>query len=135
MRDFKGLQVWRKAHALTLNVYRVTRFRSRREHAALVNQARRAAMSVAANIAEGCARATQRDFVKFLNISYASSAELEYHLILARDLRLLNAGDFRSLAEQIEEVQRMLAGLQKRVHGAASGSATPKPPSAVADGS
>ena len=135
MRDFKGLQVWRKAHALTLSVYRVTRFRSRREHAALVNQARRAAMSVAANIAEGCARATQRDFVKFLNISYASSAELEYHLILARDLHLLNAGDFRALAAQIEEVQRMLAGLQKRVRGPASGSATPKGPSAVADSS
>lgn len=78
MPDFKGLAVWRRAHALTLNVFRVTRCRGRREHAALISQARRAAMSVAANIAEGCARATQRDFAKFLNISFASASELEY---------------------------------------------------------
>lgn len=135
MRDFKGLLVWRKAHALTLNVYRVTRFRSRREHAARVNQARRAAMPVAANIAEGCARATQRDFVKFLNISFASSAELEHHLILARDLRLLSAADFRALTDQIGEVQRMLAGLQKRVRRTAAGSAAATGPGDVANSS
>lgn len=115
LQDFKNLHVWRKAHALTLHVHRLMPPALGREHAGLVGQARRAAISVAANIAEGCSRSTARDFAKFLNISYASASELEYHLLLARDLGLLNARDARSLSQQIEEVRRMLTGLARRV--------------------
>ncbi|MDE3174161.1 MAG: four helix bundle protein [Gemmatimonadota bacterium] len=126
--------VWRRAHALTLDVYRVVRLKGRREHAALINQARRAAMSIPAKIAEKCARATQRDFRKFLNISYASAAELEYHLILARDLGLLGASEFRSLTDQVAQVRMMLAGLLKRVSQGGDGPARRRGHVAVADG-
>jgi four helix bundle protein len=124
LRDFKGLLVWKKAHALALNVYRVTRTDPGRDHAGLVGQSRRAAISVAANIAEGCGRETQRDFVKFLNIAFASATELEYHMILTRDLGVIGRAEFRGLNEQIEEVCRMLTGLIQRVRAAQS----PAPP-------
>ncbi len=134
LRDFKGLLVWRRAHALALSVYRAMPLKGRREHAALINQARRAAISISANIAEGCARATQRDFMKFLNISYASAAELEYHLILAGDLGLVGASAFRSLTDQVVQVRRMLAGLLKRVGDGNDGPADRRGHGAVADG-
>ena len=115
LQDFKELHVWRTAHALALHVDRVTTSGPGRKDVALVGQSRRAAISIAANIAEGCARSTPRDFAKFLNISYASASELEYHLILARDLRLIGFQEFQSLVVQIDAVRRMLTGLIKRV--------------------
>ena len=118
LRDFKGLLVWKKAHALALNVYRVTSSEPGRANSGLVGQSRRAAISIAANIAEGCGRDTQRDFAKFLNIAFGSATELEYHMILARDLGLIGRAEFRTLAEQIEEVRRMLTGLVQRVRAA-----------------
>ncbi len=115
LRDFKGLLVWKKAHALALNIYRVTSSDPGRANSGLVGQSRRAAVSIAANIAEGCGRDTQRDFAKFLNIAFGSATELEYHMILARDLGLIGRGEFRALEEQIVEVRRMLTGLIQRV--------------------
>ncbi len=129
LRDFKGLLVWKKAHALALNVYRVTSSEPGRANSGLVGQSRRAAISIAANIAEGCGRDTQRDFAKFLNIAFGSATELEYHMILARDLGLIGRAEFRALAGQIEEVRRMLTGLIHRVRAAQSA------PSASARGS
>ena len=115
MQDFKDLHVWRKAHALALHVYRVTDSDPGRKHVALVGQSRRAAISIGANIAEGCARVTPRDFAKFLNISYASASELENHMILARDIRVIGPREFRAVSQQIDEVRRMLTGLIRRV--------------------
>lgn len=98
-----------------MHVYRVTASGPGRADAALVGQSRRAAISVAANIAEGCSRGSSRDFAKFLNISYASAGELEYHLILARDLGVIGAREFHALSTQVDDVRRMLTGLIRRV--------------------
>jgi four helix bundle protein len=115
MQNFRRLLVWRKAHALALNVHRIAGAIDRRDKTGLVGQIRRAALSIPANIAEGTARATDRDFGKFLQIAAASATELEYHLQFASDAGLLGTADFTACLDQIVEVRRMLFGLIRRV--------------------
>src|SRR5437868_13950785 len=115
MSDFKKLNVWRKAHGLTLNVYRVaTRIRGA-DHGSLRNQMLRAAMSIPTNIVEGTGQDSGKEFGRFLSISLKSTSELEYHLILARDIRVIARRDFESLSTQVIEVRKMLYGLRSRV--------------------
>jgi four helix bundle protein len=115
MKDFKELKVWEKAHALTLQVYQETRSFPREETYGLTSQVRRAAASVAANIVEGCGRRSDGEFSRFLQIARGSASELEYHLLLARDLHFLNEATFDMLDAKVVEVERMLTGLVKRV--------------------
>jgi four helix bundle protein len=115
MKDFKELKVWGKAHAMTLDVYRYTRSFPKEEMYGLTSQLRRASASVAANIVEGCGRRSDGEFTRFLQIARGSASELEYHLLLAHDLRLLNEEAFHSLDAKVVEVERMLTGLVKRV--------------------
>ena len=115
MKDFKDLKVWEKAHALTLQVYEETRRFPREELYGLTSQLRRAASSIAANIVEGCGRRSDGEFTRFLQIARGSASELEYHLLLARDLHLLVDAAFRNLDAKVVEVERMLTGLVKKV--------------------
>ena len=85
MKDFKELRVWQKAHSLALEVYQATRSFPRDEIYGLTSQIRRAAVSVGANIAEGCGRRSDGEFARFLQIARGSASELEYHLLFARD--------------------------------------------------
>jgi four helix bundle protein len=117
MQNYRRLLVWRKAHALALNVYRATTGMGG-ERIGLVGQIRRAALSIPANIVEGSARATDRDFAKFLQISVASATELEYHLHFAADTGLLAPTAFAECQDQIAEVRRMLFGLIRRIRRA-----------------
>jgi four helix bundle protein len=118
MSDFKKLKVWRKGHALALNVHRVTRQIRGSDNAALRIQMLRSAMSVPTNIVEGAGQKTQREFGRFLRYALNSSSELEYHLILARDIKVISTSDFSSLSDQTHEVGRMLHGLINRIAGA-----------------
>jgi four helix bundle protein len=112
--DFKKLKVWRKAHALALNVHRVaTRIRGS-DNAALRRQMVRAAMSIPTNLVEGAGQ-SGLEFARFISISLNSTSELEYHLIVARDMRAIPISDFRSLSSQAIEVRKMLYGLRNRV--------------------
>ena len=119
MRDFKNLEVWRKSHQLTLNVYRATEGFPRSELFGLTSQIRRAASSIEANLAEGCGR-TQAEFAKFVQIALGSNCEVECHLLLARDLSLLADDTHRRLTSQVEEVRRMLNALLKTIRRPAS---------------
>jgi four helix bundle protein len=89
MEDFKNLRVWAKAHELTLSVYQRTRDFPKEEMYGLTSQMRRSAASVGANIAEGCGRRSDGEMRRFLQIARGSASELEYHLLLAKDLRFL----------------------------------------------
>jgi four helix bundle protein len=113
MSDFKKLDVWRKGHALVLNVQRTTARMRKAEIAALRGQMMRAAMSIPTNIVEGNGQESPKEFVRFLRFSLNSSSELEYHLILARDLNGISQTDFDSLSAQTIEVRRMLYGLRR----------------------
>ena len=110
MRDFKGLEVWKKSHLLTLAVYKATSSFPQSELFGLTSQIRRASASIPANIAEGCGRSGQKELVHFFNIALGSASELEYHLLLAHDLSLLGDPTYDDLTSYVVEVKRMLGG-------------------------
>ena len=103
------MQVWHKAHALVLAVYRVSADFPLDERFGQTSQVRRACVSIPANIAQGCGRRTDDDFARFLDDAMGSAGEVEYHLLLARDLGLLGADGHERVHEQTTEVKRMLA--------------------------
>lgn len=111
MKDFKELKVWEKAHELTLSLYSLSKSFPKEELYGLTSQLRRSAVSVCANIAEGCGRRSDGEFVRFLQISRGSASELEYHLLLCRDLGLMNESAHANLERKLAEVQRMLTSL------------------------
>jgi four helix bundle protein len=115
MQDFRDLKVWSKAHALALFVYKETGAFPAAELYGITNQMRRAATSIPANIAEECGRSSKADFARFLHVAFASASELEYFLLLARDLGLLPAGPYGTLVAGVGEVKRMLSALIARV--------------------
>src|SRR6266446_4211257 len=115
VKDFRDLQVWQKAHQLTLMVYRLTASFPREERYGLTTQLRRSSSSIAANLAEGCGQNGDAELARFCAIAMGSASELEHHLLLARDLNLLHAPDYTALANQTTEVKRMLTGLQQKL--------------------
>jgi four helix bundle protein len=115
MKDFRNLTVWQRAHELALATYRATADFPRTEIYGLTSQIRRAASSIGANIAEGCGRGTDADFGRFLVIAMGSASELDYHLLLARDLEMLPMPSYEKLVALLSEVKRMLAGLIKKL--------------------
>ena len=115
MQNFRKLIVWQKAHALAVRVKAITEPLARRDRSGVVSQARRAALSIPSNIAEGCNRLTDRDFAKFVQIAIASASELEYQLQYAGDTRILKRRDVEQLLAYLVEVRRMLYGLLKRL--------------------
>jgi four helix bundle protein len=115
MEDFKNLRVWARAHELTLTVDQKTRCFPKEEMYGLTSQMRRSAASVGANIAEGCGRRSDGEMRRFIQIARGSANELEYHLLLAKDLRFLPVDDFADLEARILEIQRMLASFAAMV--------------------
>ena len=115
MRDFGELKVWQKAHDCAIEVYRHTRAFPSDERFGLTSQLRRAAVSVTSNIAEGCGRDSERDFSRFLSMAAGSASEVEYQLLLARDLGYLDDGNYGPLNEKVNEVKRMLNSLIMRL--------------------
>ncbi|MCX6132432.1 MAG: four helix bundle protein [Ignavibacteriales bacterium] len=108
MKDFRELRVWQKAHSLTLHVYNVTKKFPKEEMYGLTSQIRRASSSIAANIAEGCGRKTDADSCRFLVVALGSGTELEYHLLLSHDLKLLTDVEYESLQQELTEIKKML---------------------------
>jgi len=88
---------------------------SKEEMYGLISQLRRASASIGANIAEGCGRRSDGEMCRFLQIARGSASEVEYHVLLARDLHFLEEGDFQKLTRQADELQRMLTGLMQSV--------------------
>ena len=114
MKGFKELKVWRKAHEMTIAVYDTTRTFPRDELYGLTSQLRRSAASIGANIAEGCGRRSDGEMARFLQIARGSASEVEYHILLARDLHYLREDQFGELSCQADELQRMLTALIQR---------------------
>lgn len=116
MKDFRELKVWQKAHQLTLAVYRITATFPRDELYGLTSQLRRACSSIAANLAEGCGRSGDAEFARYCSIAMGSASEVEYHLLLARDLKLIKPADYEELAPRATELKRMLTGLLQKLN-------------------
>lgn len=115
MRDFRQIRVWEKAHRLTLKIYKTTAQFPREELYGLTSQLRRSAASIPANIAEGFGRGGNVELARFLQIGMGSAYEVEYHILLAKDLCLVNANVYDKLQQEIVEVKRMLAALLTKV--------------------
>ena len=115
MKDFRQLKVWEKAHQLTLEIYRVTANFPRAETYGLTSQVRRASSSICANLAEGCGRNGDAELARFCGIARGSASELEYHLLLARDLELLQESNHERLAPETTEIKRMLTALIQKL--------------------
>lgn len=121
MQDYRKLDVWEKAHELAVRVYTETRQPTDRAFPGLMAQMRRAASSIPANIAEGCGHDSQRELARFLQHAIASAQELQYHLLLAKDVELLHVASYARLDARTSQVRQMLSGLLRRVR------AQPKP--------
>jgi four helix bundle protein len=115
MQRFTDLKVWQRSHALTLEMYRVTSSFPDHERFGIVSQLRRAASSVPTNIAEGSKRARNQDYARFLNIAESSTAEVEYLVILARDLGYIGPDVSAPLLREADEIARMLHALRTKV--------------------
>jgi four helix bundle protein len=113
LRDFRKLEVWERSHRLTLAAYKATAKFPQEELYGLTSQIRRSCAAIPANIAEGCGRGTNNDLARFLQIALGSASELENHLLLARDLSLLNESDHERLAKEVKEIKRMLTSFVK----------------------
>jgi four helix bundle protein len=103
------LTVWQNAHALALAVYRDTASFPAGERFGLTSQLRRAASSVAANIAEGCGRDSAGDMRRSLQVAMGSATETDYHLLLARDLGFLAPNTYSLRFNDVDAIQKMLA--------------------------
>ena len=108
MKDFRQLKVWQRAHQLVLELYPITASFPRSEAYGLTSQIRRAAVSIPSNLAEGCGRNGDAELARFCHIACGSASELEYQLLLARDLKLIRPDDYEKLALQATEIKRML---------------------------
>ena len=115
MQNFRKLTVWQKAHELTLGVYRATVGFPDEERFGLTSQIRRACASISGNIAEGTGRSGDKDFARFCQMAMGSAAEVEYHLLLAHDLGMLNDEEYRDLTESVIEIEKMLTSLMKKL--------------------
>lgn len=115
MRNYRDLQVWSKAHNLTLDLYRISRDFPRDEIYGVTSQLRRAATSIGANLAEGCGRRTSSELARFVRIAMGSASELDYHLLLCRDLGFLKDDDFEHTANHLTEVRKMLTSFLSSV--------------------
>jgi four helix bundle protein len=115
MKDFQTLKVWEKSHELTLAIYKISVGFPKEEMYGLTSQIRRSSMSIPTNTAEGCGRDGDAEFARFLQIAMGSVSELEYQLLLSRDLKILKATDFDDLNLRLEYVRRMIIALIKKV--------------------
>lgn len=111
INNYRELKVWQKGHQLVLNVYKLTNDYPRHELYGLVSQMRRAAVSVPANIAEGFKRFGKKDKVRFYNIAQGSLEELDYHLLLSKDLKYIE--DKEEPKELLIDTKKLLAALIK----------------------
>lgn len=115
MKDFRKIKVWQKGHDLTLAIYKVTSTFPKSELYGLTSQIRRSSSSIPANIAEGCGRSSDLELARFFQIAASSASELEYHILLSRDLGLLNESDFSRISEDIISIKKMLTSFIQKL--------------------
>jgi len=115
LRNFKDMQVWHKAHSLVIKIYKLTSLFPADEKFGLISQMRRAVSSIAINIAEGCGRGSNIEFKRFLDIAMGSANEVEYEILLARDLEYIDDKYYNEIMSYIEEVKKMLTSYINRI--------------------
>ena len=115
MRNFQELSIWQRSHLLTLKIYSVTKNFPKDEMFSIISQRRRSSSSIPTNIAEGCGRNSNREMKRFLIIATGSSSELEYQLILSRDLKYLSETIYKELQNELIEIRKMIYAFIKNL--------------------
>jgi four helix bundle protein len=113
VKSVEELEVFKKAHNLTLNIYKISKKFPAEERFGLTSQIRRAGASICTNLMEGSHRLGRKEFRQFVGIAKGSTGELKYHLLLAKDLEYLPEDQFIVLRSEAEEISKMLNGLAK----------------------
>ena len=113
MRDHSKLRAFGLADEIAISIYQVTRTFPKEEIYGLTSQMRRAAVSVSSNIVEGCARESQAEYLRFLEIAFGSLRELHYQYGLARRLGYLKAAEAPKIESKMIEAQKVLGGLMR----------------------
>ena len=115
MKDFRTLEVWQKAHSLSLAIYKGTANFPVDERFGLTSQIRRCCVSIEANIVEGCGRGGDQDFKRFLHMALGSASELDCELLLSRDLGFLASEQHQGLYKDLNSVKAMLSKLIRKI--------------------
>ena len=115
MLNFKDLAIWQRSHNLTLDIYRATQYFPKEEMYGLTSQIRRAVSSIPTNIAEGCGRRTNAELANFLNIASGSASEVEYEILLAKEVGYIAPELYDAWTQEIGEIRSMLAAYMKRL--------------------
>jgi four helix bundle protein len=115
VKDYRTLQVWQRSHALTLEVYALSRRFPKEELFGLTSQLRRCCSSIPANLAEGCGRDSDAELKRFVDIAHGSASEAEYFLLLTHELGYLELAQHQRLAGEIAELKKMLGALARKL--------------------
>lgn len=115
MRNYKKYKVWELGHEITTLIYKETKSFPKEEIYGVTSQMRRASSSVPANIAEGCGRESDAEFKRFLIIAQGSTSELEYFLILAKDLKYIKESTYTDLDDKVNKIKRSLNNLINKI--------------------
>lgn len=115
MLNFKDLAIWQRSHKLTIEIYRATQSFPKEEVYGLTSQIRRAVSSIPTNIAEGCGRRTNAELTNFLNIASGSASEVEYEILLAKEIGYITAEQYDTWTKEISEIRSMLAAYMKKL--------------------
>lgn len=114
IKSFTDLNAWKEGHKLVLLIYKITKAFPKEEQFGLINQIRRAVISITSNIAEGFSRSSYKEKSQFYSVALGSSTEVQNQLIIARDLEYITKEEFRALAVQTIIVNKLLNGLIKK---------------------
>ena len=115
MRDFKKYDIWKLSHVFTLKIYDLTKSYPKDEVYGLISQIRRASSSIPTNISEGCGRDSDAEFNRFFTIALGSASEIEYQLILSKDLNYIDKTLFITLNEEINTIKRKIYSLKQKL--------------------
>ena len=115
MLNFKDLEIWKRSHKLTLEIYKATQLFPKEEVFGLTSQIRRAVSSIPTNIAEGCGRRTNAELANFLNIASGSASEVEYEILLAKEVGYITEIQSEAWTREISEIRSMLAAYMKKL--------------------
>ena len=121
MQDFKHIRAWQRAHALSVALHNLIDDWTEPGHAHLKSQLTRAADSIASNIVEGCGAETNKEFARFFDVSIKSANEVEYRLLAARDLELMDLDTWQAHSGEAVEIRKMIYAYRNKVL------ATPRP--------
>ena len=115
MKDFKKYDIWKLSHVFTLKIYETTKSFPQKEIYGIISQIRRASSSIPTNISEGCGRDSDAEFNRFLTIALGSASEVEYLIILSKDLNYLVEDTFIKLNEDINTIKRKIYTLKQKL--------------------